>query len=434
MNLFNTKQKDGTPLFIFRIGFGLLLTFSGIHILENVIRTNTITGRFINLSLFSWLSLPSAPLLITLAALFILASICFTLGYKLRITSLSLMLISIYFFLTHFDRYNNHYYLIILLLGIMAFTHADKGLSIQNKKTSSIPEWEITLLKLQCIIPYIYSSISKGLDIDWRSGVLISNKLNALGYHSLLGPIVEAIPIGIIAKSIIFFDFAIAILLFFTRPQIWVSFLFLLFHGLNHFVVFSTLTLSKGSVGIFPILGNMSLILFWDKESLMAAYMRIKQRLSFSKSPLFKQKESAAITPSFIISMLSILFLTLYPLHYYFDYSHSRWSHNIIGTWTNHSTHKTGNTSVYYMHNQLNKWVPFQLPQGKMLPIHSTAIYSPKGHYALLKYTQTEMREHGFFMDDIAISSEIILNNRIKRSFNKIIKWTDVSPDIFKMK
>lgn len=180
--------------------------------------------------------------------------------------------------------YLNHYYLIVLLSGLLVVLPAHRALSIDSwlrpsLRSQSVPAWTLWLLRLQLAIPYFYGGLAK-LDSDWLQGYPLGMWLKRRADLPWIGPWLEHSSAGIIfAYGGMLLDLLIVPLLLWKRTRWSAYILAIVFHGLNS-VLFE--------IGIFPWLMMAATLIFfppdWPRRVLQAV-KKIGQRVSLSASP-----------------------------------------------------------------------------------------------------------------------------------------------------
>jgi hypothetical protein len=96
-----------------------------------------------------------------------MAAIAMALGIFYRAAALITFIGLLYSFLLDKTIYNNHYYLFVLIAGLLLVTDAHRGLSISNpRSTTAIPAWQLWLLQFQVSIVYFYGAVNK-MNYDW---------------------------------------------------------------------------------------------------------------------------------------------------------------------------------------------------------------------------------------------------------------------------
>lgn len=180
--------------------------------------------------------------------------------------------------------YLNHYYLIVLLSGLLVVLPAHRALSIDSwlrpsLRSQSVPAWTLWLLRLQLAIPYIYGGIAK-LDSDWLQGYPLGMWLKRRADLPWIGPWLEHSSAGIIfAYGGMLLDLLIVPLLLWKRTRWPAYILAILFHGLNS-VLFE--------IGIFPWLMMAATLIFFPPDwprRVLRAVKKIAQRVSLIASP-----------------------------------------------------------------------------------------------------------------------------------------------------
>jgi hypothetical protein len=432
MNPFSSKKINGLPLFLFRIALGSTLSIVTVFFIKRVILYQKITMYDTNISYFNFIKYPSPTFLLILLLTLLTSTVLMTLGKYFKIACINIFLISLYIFLLHLERFNNHFYLLLLVIGILGFTNADNGLSLKENKEPFIPQWQINLLKFQFIIPYLFSGIQKALDYDWRAGVLIENRLSSLVHHTLLKNINPLALSPILSKIAISFDLLIGFFLLHKKTRVGAVIALIAFHLINHFILYGPIAKESDSVGIFPYIGIVSCILFLDETqiSLIASkfHKKIQKAINyFNQSELIQTSKS--IFKPYIASLI-LIFILLIPAYRYMNYQEMYWKDTIIGSWNSHTFFKTGTLNVYYQHNLTGQWILYPPPKS-ILPPNLKALNSPKGHYALIQYVKSDMESYGLFTRYIGFISEITINNSKQKKFEGILPWEEITKDRF---
>ncbi len=431
MNPFNRERVNGLPLYLFRIALGLFLSICTVNLIEKVFLVGCQAFSRINIPYFECLTYPSAAVLGALLLTSLALSLMVTIGYHSKSAFAGIALIWLYLFLLHLEKFNNHYYLLLLILILMAVTDAGKGLSVTSTMTPSIPKWNLNILRFQCAIPYFFSGLQKVNNPDWFDGFLLVNRLSALSYHSLFHQLNMQLVGSILAKCAITFDLSIGFLLLNKKTRPWAAIIFISFHLINHFIIFGDIA-GTDSVGIFPYLGIITLILFFDGDEIATILTKIKSiinQVQFWPPHNENNIASKSIIQPYLVSIIMIIVITL-PAYRYINYSQTLWNNAVIGTWNNHTLQKSGSINVYYQHNQTGIWVLFPPPQS-ILPPNLKALKSPKGHHALIKYIKTKMELLGLYVPYIGFQSEIVISNRQRKSLQGILHWEEITEDRF---
>jgi len=167
---------DIAGLVFFRIALGVLLLIEMGRFLVNgwVIYDFVTPPYHFTYYGFSWVKpLPAAGMV----ALFVVLAACailIALGLKYRLACVVFCVGFSYAFLIERSLYLNHFYLICLWSGLMAFVPANRAFSLDARldpgiASQIVPSWSLWLLRFQIAIPYFYGGLAK-LNGDWLYG------------------------------------------------------------------------------------------------------------------------------------------------------------------------------------------------------------------------------------------------------------------------
>ncbi|MFT6717618.1 MAG: vitamin K-dependent gamma-carboxylase [Saprospiraceae bacterium] len=281
---FLTRQIDIATLVLFRIAFGLIMTWEVCRYFSN----NWIYEAFcyprfhFSYEGFSWVNAwpGNGPFIhffiLGLCSLFI------TIGFLYRIASALFFLGFSYIFLIDQGNYLNHFYLIILISFIMIFLPANKSFSVDAKifpkiKTDWAPNWTVWWLKIQLGITYFFGGIAK-INSDWLQGEplrsWISRGVNdpIFGLFTTNEWFIYTLSYGGLLLDLLAFP-----LLLSKKTRIPTTIALLLFHLFNAYWF---------QIGIFPWFMIAATAIFYPPESLR--FWEKKQALAPSKFRLQK--------------------------------------------------------------------------------------------------------------------------------------------------
>jgi len=253
MDRFLFKQIDNSPLLIFRIFFGILISLECYGaIATGWVKKNLITPEFtFNFIGFDWLQpLPGSGMYLYFLVMGTLG-ICIALGYRYRFCTLAFTLLWSTVYLMQKTAYNNHYYLLVLIALIMSFLPANRNYSldarinpaIKSNHMSAYIKWAIVL---QLLIVYTYASAAK-LYGDWLDFSIIEILFkNKKSYPIIGGLLQEPLVHKVVGISGILFDLFIVPALLWKSSRKW-AFLAAIFFHLFNSIVFQ--------IGIFSIFG-----------------------------------------------------------------------------------------------------------------------------------------------------------------------------------
>lgn len=292
------KKIDNSPLIVFRIIFGLVLTAEA----WGSIFTGWIERTYIKPTLhFSTIGLEFIqPLpgngMFYLYGVMGLFGLGVLLGYRYKTSIITYTVLWTYCYLTHKISYNNHYYLMILLCFIMCFlpAHNYASLDVKQKRIQSqnhMYAWCKWILIFQIACVYFFGGIAK-IYPDWLDGTFTKIILSSKSSFPLIGQyFTEKWFYMGIAYGGILFDLCIIPLLFFKKTRLFGFVFSIIFHSFNSIVF---------QVGVFPYL-SMSFALFFFSDKLV-------HRHFLSRKVYFNTIETSNLTTS----KKTILLLGLY--------------------------------------------------------------------------------------------------------------------------
>lgn len=274
LNKWLFKHIDNSSLIVFRIIFGLLCFLESVGaIFTGWIKIALIepkfTFNFIGLDFLQ--PLPGSGMyfyyaLMGLFGLFIMV------GYKYRF---SILCFTIMWSATYFMQkasYNNHYYLLMLLSGIMVCLPANKYMSVDAKlnpsiKRISMPHWCKWVFVIQLFIVYTYASVAK-LYPDWLDTTVIELLMKGKKNYFLVGDLLQQKGVHyILAYGGILFDGLVIPLLLFKPTRKYMFFASIFFHLFNSIIF---------QIGIFPYLSLAFTLFFFEPKTIQSIFLKKK--------------------------------------------------------------------------------------------------------------------------------------------------------------
>jgi len=258
------SKTDNSPLIIFRIIFGLLITLeSWGAILTGWVRRVLIepkfTFHFINLDFLQPLPGYGMYFYFVIMGIF---GIGVMLGYRYKASIIGFTVLWAGVYLMQKSSYNNHYYLLFLINILMCFLPAHQNLSYdvkhnRTKKTDWMPSWVKLLIIGQLLIVYIFASLAKFYP-DWLDGTVASNMMRGKKGFFLIGEIIQQKWAHyVIAYFGIIFDAFIIPALLYKRTRKIAFALAVFFHLYNSFIL---------QIGIFPYLALAFCLFFFEPK------------------------------------------------------------------------------------------------------------------------------------------------------------------------
>ncbi len=275
LNKFLFKHIDNSGLIVFRVVFGFLITLEAFGAIttgwvRRVLVEPEFTFSFIGLE---WLQpLPGNGMYFYFAVMGVFGFMLM-IGYKYRMAAIAytIMWAGVYFMQK--SAYNNHYYLMLLLLGFMSILPANRWFSLDAKynpeiKNPSMPRWCALVIILQVWIVYTYASVAK-IYPDWLDAsmaqVLMSGKAN---YPIIGGFLQQTWVHWSIAYTGILFDLLIVPLLLWKRTRM-LGFVISIFFHLFNSIVFQ--------IGIFPYMSIAFALFFFTPKTVQKHFLPKKE-------------------------------------------------------------------------------------------------------------------------------------------------------------
>lgn len=275
------KRIDNSALIIFRVFFGILISLECYGaILTGWVKTTLIEPQFtFNFIGFDFLQpLPGNGMYIYFFIMGTLG-VFIALGYKYRFAIISFTLLWTAVYLMQKTAYNNHYYLLSLISGLMCFFPAERYFSIDAMNSPSIrqndmPSWVKWAIVAQLFIVYTYASIAK-LYGDWLDFGMVKILMASKADYYLIGSLLQEPWLHrIIAVCGIGFDLLIVPALLWKTTRKWAFFASIFFHLFNAIVF---------QIGIFPFLSLAFTVFFFDAASIKNIFFKKKELYTANK-------------------------------------------------------------------------------------------------------------------------------------------------------
>ena len=255
---------SSSTLAFFRIGFGLLMSYSLIRFwLKGWIEELYIIPSFhFSYYGFEWIK-PIGEYTYIIFIVCLLSSILITIGYKYRLSIIMFFLSFTYIELMDKTTYLNHYYFISILSFLLIFLPANAYFSVDNltskKSFDKIPKWTFDVIKTLAVLIYFYAGLAK-LNSDWLLEAM-PLKIWLTSKYDL--PIIGEI---LLQKNWVhyamswggmIYDLTIPFLLLYHRTRIIAFFLVVSFH---------VFTLVLFPIGMFPHIMIFSSMIFFSSK------------------------------------------------------------------------------------------------------------------------------------------------------------------------
>jgi len=275
LRTFFGTDVDISPLVVFRIFFGLLITAECIGaIFTGWVHETFIEPKFTFTVIgFEWLQPLDGYGMYYYFIVMGLMGLCISLGLFYRTSTFIFTGMWAVVYVMQKSHYNNHYYLLILLGAIMFLLPAHKyksldvkwGFTIGSETCQRICHW---FFILQILIVYCFASIHK-MNPDWVVGKPLDLWFRYKTDYWLIGPLLgkDWMPL-LIAWGGIIYDGSIVFLLLFKKTR-KVGFVLSIIFNLFNSAVFQ--------IGIFPYLMILLCVFFYPPETIRKLFFRKKK-------------------------------------------------------------------------------------------------------------------------------------------------------------
>lgn len=198
-------------------------------------------------------------------------AVCIAVGYRYR-AAMALFAVGFgYVFLLEQAHYLNHFYLILLLSGLMAVVPAHRVLSVDRHRAPGrvpdhVPAWTLWLLRGQLALVYGYAAVAK-MNADWLAGQPMGLWLSERALFPVVGPLLAQPWAGVLfSYAGLAFDLLIVPLLLWRRSRALAVVLALGFHLTNAWLF---------TIGVFPWMMIAATTLFFEPDWPRRAWRRL---------------------------------------------------------------------------------------------------------------------------------------------------------------
>jgi len=359
-----SKRHESTSLAFFRLGFGLLMTYSIIRFwLKGWIQTMYIDPSFhFTFYGFEWVT-PLGNYTYLLFFICGLSAFFVAIGYRYYMSIIIFFLSFTYIELMDKTTYLNHYYFVSILSFLMIFLPSNSSYSVdsylQKKSFKYTPKWCVDSIKLLLFIVYFYSGLAK-INKDWlfeaqplkiwlTTGsydfpLIGSNLMQQEWFHYFM------------SWGGMFYDLLIPFLLISTRTRVFGFLLVIFFH------LFTVLLFP---IGMFPYIMIMSSLIFFSSKThkkildfiLKPFIDKIKSIREMKIINIQKERISLiVVSVFFIIQFLFPFRYSLYPGELFWNEQGYRFSWRVMlmekkGYTTFKVVNKENDNSFYIMNN-----------------------------------------------------------------------------------
>ena len=314
LNRWLFTRIDNSALVVFRVFFGLLIAIEAFGSIATgwVRRTLMEPQETFNFIGFEFLQpLPGNGMLYYYGIMGLFGLLVMV-GYKYRFSMFCYTVMWASVYLMQKSSYNNHYYLLMLLCGIMFFLPAHKNASIDSWRDKSLreismPRWVWLFIVLQLWIIYTYASVAK-LYPDWFNGnfpaILMKSKID----YWLVGDLLQQKWAHLSISWFGFlFDLLIIPLLLYKRTRVPIFLAAIFFHLFNSFIF---------HIGIFPYLSLAFILFFFPSEKINKWFLRRKKEYYDKKEVIIPKQHNLLVS---ILAVWFIIQIGLPLRHWFFQ-------------------------------------------------------------------------------------------------------------------
>ena len=305
-----SKRMDNSPLIVFRMILGLLISLECFGaIATGWVRTNLVEPDFtFNFIGFNWLQPLVGPQMYVYFIIMGLLGACIMLGYRYRISIIAFTILWTGAYLLQKTSYNNHYYLLILISGIMCFLPANRGYALDVNRdpslaSDSMPAYVKWIFVAQLFIVYTYAAVAK-IYGDWLDLTFISYLLEPKADYPVLGAALQSPATHkIVATYGILFDLLVIPALLWKRTRVLALVFSIVFHLFNSIVF---------QIGIFPYLSLGFIVFFFEPAKIRRLFLRKRKPFDGSHVGISK-------VPYWFLAFWGVYFLIqlVLPLRHY---------------------------------------------------------------------------------------------------------------------
>lgn len=242
-----TAPVDAAGLAAFRVAFGVLMVGQSIKFLRSAHEHWLAPRLLFPYEGFEWVRPWPGLGLHVHCALMAFVALGVAAGVRARACAAVFGVLFAYTVLLDQTHYNNHYYLLVLLSGLLAVV-STRG---------AAPRWHVLLVQAQLLLVYAYAGVAK-LNPDWLAGEPLRHWLGGRAEGSLAEALLRAAwtPVAISWAGAAF-DLSVAPLLVWRRTRALGLMAASAFHLTNAFLF---------DIGVFPWLMLASAALFLPPE------------------------------------------------------------------------------------------------------------------------------------------------------------------------
>ena len=420
------KHIDNSALIVFRICFGLLCFLESVGaIFTGWVKRTLVEPDFtFNFIGFEFLQpLPGNGMYYYYAIMGVFG-LFIMLGYRYRFSMVMFTVMWSATYLMQKSSYNNHYYLLMLLSGLMVFLPAHKYASLDVKlnpklKSFSMPQWCSWVIILQLFIVYTYASLAKFYP-DWLDASVIKLMMTAKKDYMLVGDLLQQDWLHyVLAYGGILFDGLIVPLLLFKPTRKYAFIVSIFFHLFNSFIF---------QIGIFPYLALAFSLFFFPSSSIQKIFL--KNKPYYNSETVIIPKYKTPLILGFVIYFVIQIGL---PLRHYFIEDNVLWTeegHRL--SWRMMLRVKNGHTTYWVQNKETGKRMNINLDNYLSPKQKRTASTKPDVIWQFAQHLKEDFKNRG---EDVSVyvNSKVSVNGKpYKTLIDPEVDLANVPWNVFK--
>ena len=272
LDRFLFQRIDNSPLIIFRVFFGILISLESFGAIATGWVRRTLVEPDFTFSFigFEWLQPLPGPGMYVYFFLMGVMGLLVSTGYKYRFGIIAFTVMWTGVYLMQKTSYNNHYYLLVIISFFMCFFPAHRSFSMDARLNPgfsrdnmySYVKWVVVI---QLFIVYTYAALAK-IYGDWLDLSFIRLMMQSKAEYYLIGSWLqqEWVLKAVRAIGILFDLFIVPALLW--KPSRRIAFVCAIGFHLFNSVVFQ--------IGIFPYLSLAFTVFFFEPETIRKLFFR----------------------------------------------------------------------------------------------------------------------------------------------------------------
>lgn len=419
------KHIDNSALIVFRIIFGLLCFLESVGAnftgwVKHTLVDPDFTFNFIG---FEFLQpLPGNGMYYYYAIMGIFGLLIMV-GYKYRFSMFAFTIMWSATYLMQKSSYNNHYYLLMLLSGIMVFLPAHKYASVDVKlnpeiKSYSMPQWCRWVIIIQLFIVYTYASVAKFYP-DWLDTSVIKMMMEGKKHYVFVGDFLQQKWLHyVLAYGGILFDGLIIPLLLFKPTRKYTFIVSIFFHVFNSFIF---------QIGIFPYLALAFSLFFFPAEKIQKLFL--KKKTCYTAEEIVIPKLKTLLIIGFSIYFIIQIGLPL--RHHFIEDNVLRTEEGHRLSWRMMLRIKSGQTSYWVENKDSGKRIHIDLNKYLSTKQKRSASTKPDVMWQFAQRLKQDFKNKG---QDVAvyINCKVSINGKpYKTLINPDIDIANVEWDVF---